>query len=210
MTTADRILAGAVRLFLDRGPGFTVDELAAEAGCSKKTVYVHFDGKEGIIRSIADRTFDDIHGRQKTLAADASRSCADRLRALLTLRPTLEPAIDYRWIHLLERDYPDLHAHIVRRIDEGWEPTVAVIEEGIRTGEFRPVGVPVLRETLLATMRAVISESFLAEHGLRYEEAFGEVLDIILKGIRTGNDAGRDDAGRDDTSGAQPLAAGRP
>ena len=67
-----------------------------------------------------------------------------------------------------------------------------------------------LRETLLATMRAVISESFLAEHGLRYEEAFGEVLDIILKGIRTGNDAGRDDAGRDDTSGAQPLAAGRP
>ena len=183
MTAADRILAGAVRLFRDLGPGFTVEELAAEAGCSKKTVYVHFDGKEGIIRSIADRTFDDIHGRQKAVAGDGSRSCSDRLRALLTMRPALEPAIDYRWIHLLERDYPDLYAHIVRRIDEGWEPTVAVIEEGIRTGEFRHVGVPVLRETLLATMRAVMAESFLAEHGLRYEEAFGEVVDIVLKGI---------------------------
>jgi len=35
-----------------------------------------------------------------------------------------------------------------------------------------------------------MAESFLPGHGLRYEEAFGEVVDIILKGIGTGKNAG--------------------
>ncbi|PKL24212.1 MAG: hypothetical protein CVV47_10710 [Spirochaetae bacterium HGW-Spirochaetae-3] len=183
MNSAEKILAGAVRLFKNQGPGFTVDELAKETGTSKKTIYVHFNGKEGVIRTIADRTFDDIHGRQRAIAADSSRSCSDRLRALLTLRPTAEPRIDYRWIRYLARDFPELHAHILGRVADGWEPTVAVIEEGISNGEFRAVNVDVLKETLLATMRAVMSDTFLIEHGLSYEEAFGNVMDIILNGI---------------------------
>lgn len=191
MNTADRILAGAVRLFRDRGTGFTVDELASETGASKKTIYVYFDGKEGIIKTVADRTFDDVHARQKAIVDSGSGSCADRLRALLTLTPLAQPAVDYRWIHLLERDYPDLHAYILRRIDEGWEPAVAVMEEGVASGEFRPVNVAVLKETLLATMKAVMAQPFLAEHGLRYEEAFGEVLDIVITGIRRDDDDGK-------------------
>jgi len=198
VTTADRLLAGAARLFRERGAGFTVEELAEAAGGSKKPVYVHFEGKEGLIRSVADRTFDDIHGRQAAIARDASRSCSERLRALLTMRPAPEPAVDYRWIHLLERDYPELHAHIVRRIEEGWEPLLSVVEEGMRSGEFRSLGVPVLKELLLATMRSVMAESFLAEHGLRYEEAFGQVVDIVLMGITSERRA---------ASGAAPLEA---
>jgi len=183
LNSVEKILAGAIRLFRSQGPGFTVDELAKETGTSKKTLYAHFEGKEGVIRTLADRTFDDIHGRQALIAGDASRSCADRLRALLTLKPTLEPVVDYRWIRYLARDYPELHAHILGRVAEGWEPTVAVIREGITAGEFRAVNVDVLKETLLATMRAVMSDTFLAERGLSYEEAFGDVMDIILNGI---------------------------
>lgn len=47
------IMAAAARVFLQRGfPGTSVDDIAAEAGVSKRTVYNVFDDKEQLFRAI--------------------------------------------------------------------------------------------------------------------------------------------------------------
>lgn len=47
------IMAAAARVFLERGyPGTSVDDIAVEAGVSKRTVYNVFDDKEQLFRAI--------------------------------------------------------------------------------------------------------------------------------------------------------------
>ena len=50
------IMEAAARVFLQRGyPGTSVDDIAAEAGVSKRTVYNVFDDKEQLFRAILDQ-----------------------------------------------------------------------------------------------------------------------------------------------------------
>ncbi len=109
---------------------------------------------------------------------------------LLRSRPPSWLGVDYRWTRLVERDYPALYAHVMNRVDEGWEPTMAVLEEGVGKGEFRRVNGAILKELLLAAMRSVISDSFAAAQGMRYEDAFCGVFDILFEGIKAPGKAG--------------------
>ena len=51
--TVERILAAAANLFLHRGYARTnLEEVAAEAGVTKPTVYSHFESKQGLFRAL--------------------------------------------------------------------------------------------------------------------------------------------------------------
>ena len=50
----DAILEAAKRVFLRAGYTASMDQVAAEAGVSKQTVYNHFGSKEGLFRAIVD------------------------------------------------------------------------------------------------------------------------------------------------------------
>ena len=57
----ERILQTATRLFYEQGINVTgVDELAAAAEVSKRTLYKHFGNKEGVVTAYLQR-FDDEH-----------------------------------------------------------------------------------------------------------------------------------------------------
>jgi len=52
----EAILQGAVRVFLRCGyAGTSMDQVAAEAGVSKQTIYTHFQDKEGLFTALMER-----------------------------------------------------------------------------------------------------------------------------------------------------------
>lgn len=52
----EAILQGAVRVFLRAGyAGTSMDQVAAEAGVSKQTIYSHFQDKEGLFKALMER-----------------------------------------------------------------------------------------------------------------------------------------------------------
>jgi AcrR family transcriptional regulator len=82
--TADHLSATAFRLFEARGyTEVTMEQVAAEAGVAKATLYAHFPVKEALI---AHRFREDIAAgmEQRATALAAHRSFAARMRYLLT------------------------------------------------------------------------------------------------------------------------------
>ena len=77
------IMAAAARVFLQRGfPGTSVDDIAAEAGVSKRTVYNVFDDKEQLFRAIIGEAIATAERFSHDFAATTAE--ADDVEAALT------------------------------------------------------------------------------------------------------------------------------
>ena len=77
------IMGAAARVFLQRGfPGTSVDDIAAEAGVSKRTVYNVFDDKEQLFRAIIGEAIATAERFSQDFAATTAE--ADDVEAALT------------------------------------------------------------------------------------------------------------------------------
>ena len=76
------ILAAAVHEFLESGyDDVRMDEVAARAGVSKRTLYKHFDGKEALFREIVEAMFASFSALH-AIVYDPARPLEPQLRAL--------------------------------------------------------------------------------------------------------------------------------
>ncbi|HEX3139612.1 MAG TPA: TetR/AcrR family transcriptional regulator, partial [Rhizobacter sp.] len=89
----DAIVAAVNRLLATKGYDLmTVDEVAAEAGLAKASLYKHFTSKEELAAAAMVRVLDRANAQVDTLAQASAASPIDQLEALV--RWTLQVQID--------------------------------------------------------------------------------------------------------------------
>ena len=172
----DRILAAAALEFAERGfAGARVDRIARRARVNKAMLYYHFESKAGLYRALLRRIF--------TLAADRLQAIAarevppsekvDRVIAEMTAligEHGYFPAIMLREVaeggaHL-DRATLTALARVPRAVG-------AIVEEGVRTGAFRPVHPVFAYFSMLAPV-----VFFLAGAPIRHELSDLHVIDM--------------------------------
>ena len=75
-----RILEGALNVYKTKGVKFTMDDLAAELGMSKKTIYTVFPDKGTLLYEVVDYTFDSIKETQDSVLNNPDLSLVDKLQ----------------------------------------------------------------------------------------------------------------------------------
>ncbi len=113
--TRDRLLAAALELLTERGPGFPVEALIRRAGVTKATLYYHFPSKEALIREALQR---EIQGMRRALRVPEAGSPEERLRrAVQGLADwAAERPQRLRLLALPWQPAPGLRAQTVRRL----------------------------------------------------------------------------------------------
>jgi AcrR family transcriptional regulator len=153
------ILRAALDAFLDRGYlGTSVDEIAAAARASKRTVYSHFGDKEGLFREVIRGTIEPMQEALRRRLERASRddpreALRSIARGLASIIVTPE-VVRLRRVVIAETDrFPDLAAEWHRL-----GPGQTVEQLAAHLGELDGLDIPDLRVAAEQLLWLVVSE----------------------------------------------------
>lgn len=178
-----RIMTAAVAEMNARGIKFTMGDLARRLGVSKRCLYVYFDSKEDLIRSIIDVVLADIQGQKREILADGQLTFEEKLKKVLTVRPKVFYLQEGRLSVEFKRLLPAEWERIDRFMSRNWQTIEEFLQLGIREGHFRSVYVPIVEKMIKGTFNEMDNYHFLAQNNVSLYQANEHMVDILLYGI---------------------------
>ncbi len=179
----EKILMSTMEVFNNKGLKFTMDDIAKNISISKKTIYKVFNDKEEMFLELVDYLFDGIKDAEMQVANDPSLSTLDKIRKILGVMPNSYMDIDFRQLYMLRDKYPKIYEKVEERLENGWELTISLIEQGMKEGVVRPVKIPVLKMMFEASLEQFFRRDVLISNKMTYQDGLAEVVDIIVDGI---------------------------
>ena len=185
MELKKQILDGTLQVFNQKGLKFTMDDVAKELNMSKKTIYTVFREKEELFLTMVDYLFDSIKESEQKVASDASLTTLEKIKKILGVMPDSYQDIDFRQLYSLKDKYPKIYQKVEERLENGWETTISLINQGMAEGVIRQIRIPIIKTMLEASLEQFFRRDVLVNNGITYQEALEEVVGILVEGIVT-------------------------
>ena len=196
-----RIVAAARELFLHRGfVRVTADDIAAELGISKATLYREFRSKEDILRAVVRALLAEISGGVGSLLREDSLSFVDKLARLLGFFGERLSQLGPLFIRDIQKSAPEVWKEVEEfRRDKIIVNFKAILEAGRRQGLFRgDIDVDFLLNMFQKLVEGFINPAEILRSGRAPAAAFESVIKVFFQGILT-------DKGRLDFSARTPA-----
>ena len=181
--TRKKILDAVLSEFKEKGSKFTMDDVASDLHMSKKTIYKEFNDKEEIFDALVDYCFDSIKEKEIEIKNDPSLSTVERIEKIIICMPDNYRDVDFRKVFTLKDKYPNIYAKVQRRLENDWEDTIALLEQGMEEGKIRSLPIPVIKAITEASIERFLSSKVLDEKDGSYEDELRVMIDILMRGI---------------------------
>ncbi len=157
-----------------------IGDLAARLRCSRSTLYKLASSKDELILLVVERILEQAVDDLRAAVDAPGRSAADRVQAYMIVVGEWQGrgSIAF-WQDVAEN--PGATALFAHR--PGAKVLAAVLEEGISSGEFRPLNVGFTTRLLLAGAALSQDPDVLREVGLDAGEAVVQFVDTLLWGL---------------------------
>jgi len=192
-TTEDRILDATERLLAAMGlRKMTMEDVAAEAGLTRRTVYKYFGSKQELAFASIDRVVSKVRDKLEDIAVSES-PVQDRLKRMAVARITvrLEAVQSYRMsldsvFDVIRPAYMERRKEYFRREAEIF---AVVIREGVASRSLKPVDPDETADLLLQATNAFLPYSLSPDELGRPAEVrkrLEAMADILVAGISAG------------------------
>ena len=180
-----RVVAVARRQFLTHGfRSVSMDDLAAELGMSKKTLYAHFPSKVALVEAVLEDKVGEVEADLGQLAKGQTANVEVVLHQFLDCLQRHTAEIQPAFVRDIGRETPELfqlieqrRRELIRRYFGG------LFEDGKKAGVIRPdIPTHLIIEILLGAVQAIMNPPKLMELGLTVEKGYSSVIRLILEG----------------------------
>ena len=168
----------AMQLFRQQGLRFTMQQVAEQLHISKKTIYTVYPSKEELLLAMVDCAFEEIHHCKREIL-DGDGTLLEKLRRVIIAMPEEYAALDLQQMKELDEKYPTVAARVRNQLENGWEPTMTLLEQAVQEGIIRPVSLSVLRQMITASIESFLADRSLADSGVSYPTVLEEMISIF-------------------------------
>jgi AcrR family transcriptional regulator len=195
-----RIVAAARALFLDGFLRTTADDIAAELGISKATLYRAFRSKEEILRAVVREKMEEILAGVEGLIRDRSVGFVEKMVALFAHLAGQMAQFGPNLARDIQKGAPGVWAEVdAFRRDKILKNFRIILESGRREGYFRgDVDLDLLLRMFLSLVQQLVTPEEVRRTGRSPAETFESVVKVFFQGILT-------DKGRLDFSSRTPA-----
>ena len=180
-----KILLSTIEVFNAHGMRFTMDDIASYMKISKKTIYTVYRSKDDLMLDMVDFIFDNIAVSKGATIEECQESLGDKIKAHLTAMPDAFEKINFTELFSLRDKYPRIYDKVRRRLESGWEPTIALLKQGQEEGVIKKdANLAVFKMMMETSLSAFFESDILKKSGLTYSEGLDLVVDILLDGIK--------------------------
>jgi len=183
-----RIVDAARGHFFSHGfRSVTMDDLAAELGISKKTLYAHFPGKIDLLEAVLADKFASVETMLKRVTRAHPHDFPATLRELLAATQRELDEIKPPFVRDMRQKAPQVFKVIERRRAALFQRYFGnLLIGGQRTGMVRKdVPAKLIIEILLAMVQSIMNPPKMEELGMMPKEGFAGILKIVLEGALT-------------------------
>lgn len=181
------ILEAAVKVFSRQGyHKAKMEEIAAEAGIGKGTIYEYFDSKLNLFQEMLERSR-DIYSNSLIGENQESLSFKERLRAVFLshinfCRENKELTRVVFWdTEIMDEE---LKAWCYEKRKEKEEEFRNIVVKAIKAGEIRKVSEQVLTLVISGVLSSIWAPLTLEGWDIEAEELADELIDLVFNGIR--------------------------
>src|SRR5215470_2015661 len=185
---AQRIVSAARRYFLSHGfRSVTMDDLAAELGMSKKTLYASFASKTDLLQAVLLDKFRsieiDLNGIMSSRSADVLASLHQLLACVQRHAEEIQPP----FVRDIRREAPEMFQLVQsRRRDVIQRYFGGIFDEGRRAGIFsKDISTRLMIEILLGATEAIMNPPKMGELHLSPKPRFLTIITVVLEGVLT-------------------------
>jgi len=190
----DAILDATDRLLARFGyRKMTVEDIAAEAGIGKGTIYLHFSSKEELVLSHIDRIVERLQGRLREIAG-SDATAAERLRLMLLTRVLFRFDSIQHYTQSLNDLLAVLRPGLLTRRAQYFEAEAQIFAQVLTAGreaaEFSFEDAHATAHALLEATNGLLPYSLsTTELGAReeVEQRAADVADLMLRGVLSRN-----------------------
>ena len=190
--TRSRIVAAARAMFFQRGfLRVTADDIAAELGISKATLYKVFSSKEEMLGAVVREVMNEMLGRVERLLGDDSLGFVEKMVALFTFVGTQLSQFGPLFIRDIQKSAPRIWKEIDEfRRDNIFRNFKVILEAGRREGFFRDdVDLDLLFQMFISLIQEFVNPAAILRSGRSPAATFESVIKVFFQGILT--DKGR-------------------
>jgi AcrR family transcriptional regulator len=188
MTTRERITEMASQLFQRAGiKAITMDDIAREAGVSKRTIYENFRDKNDLLRACLtdmDRKFAD----QQELVTQASGNIIEMVFGMMKLGIQAMNQVNILFLEDLKRHHLKVWKEVYRVNTENQRRQIlTILKKGINQGLFRKeIDVDIVGLLLIQQLRLMHDKNVFPEGMFSRQVVFENVMINFFRGIATG------------------------
>lgn len=183
MDMKEKIINAFFELSRIRGfHGITVDELAAHAGVSKRTIYRYFGSKEEIIEA----ALDSFLARMAREIEHVVKTEKNSLNIITGMVRHITQNGQFLFSPMVLQDLRQRYPHLWRKIDDFRAERILLTFQAIIEGkeqEFRKINPAIATTAFLSSVQAVVNPGFLLDNDLTFEEGIRQLIELFIYGL---------------------------
>jgi AcrR family transcriptional regulator len=181
----DQLLQIATRLFKEKGyPNTSMQNLADALGIRKASLYYYIESKEELLRRLLEHAFTLVGAQIDEIYATNLPPLEKLRRALENHAVTIMDNLNLVSVYMDEyRNLPPRRLKQVLAVRKHYEQTLMqILQEGIASGDFRPVNVEMTVYGLLGMLNWTV-QWFSPTGKLSSQEIASILVDLALYGV---------------------------